>query len=377
MDERYDAIVVGVGGVGSAATYHLADRGLDVLGLERFDVPNTRGSSHGGTRIVRRAQHEGPGYVPLADRAYELWRELETETGRDLLHRTGSVHACPPDGDLVADATRACESHGVPHETLDGAAANDRFPGYDLPPDYRVLHQPDGGFLAVERCTVAHAEAALAAGATVRGREAVTDWTETGDGVRVDTERGRYGADELVVTAGPWTRDLLPGLAADAEPVRAVTAWFRPERPSAFDPDRFPVFVLGDGYGDDDIGGYGVPRFERPGFKVGLARPRPAIDPDDPAVQPTRADAERHRRFVERYFPEGAGSTLSLSTCIWTMSRDEHFLLGRPAANDAVTVGAGFSGHGYKFASALGEVLADLAVDGATAHDLTTFALDR
>ena len=373
MTERYDAIVIGVGGVGSAATYHLADRGLDVLGIERFDVPHARGSSHGSTRIIRRVQHEGSAYVPLVERAYELWRDLESTTGRDLLRVTGSVHAGPPETGVVEDAREACGAHGIPHETLSGPEVNQRFPGYDLPEEFGAVYQEDGGFLACEQCTVAHVEAAHEAGATVSARERVLDWSETTDGVRVRTDKGRYAADELVVTAGPWTRELLPELADDAVPVRAVMAWFQPERPELFAPERFPVFVVRDPEG----GGYGFPQHDVPGFKVGVSDPTPVVDPDAMDREPTRAEEELHRRFAERYFPAGAGPTVGLSTCIWSMSDDEHFVLGRPDGHDAVTVGAGFSGHGFKFASVTGELLADVAAEGETGHDVEAFDVNR
>jgi len=375
MTDRYDAIVIGVGGVGSAATYRLADRGLDVLGIERYDVPHTRGSSHGSTRIIRRVQHEGAAYVPLVERAYELWRDLEDRTGRDLLHVTGSVHTGPPDSGVVEDARGACDAHDIPYETLSAGAVNDRYPGYDLPEEFHALYQPDGGFLACEQCTVAHVEAAHGAGATVRARERVLDWSETTDGVRVRTDKGRYAADELVVAAGPWTRELVPDLAAETVPVRAVMAWLQPERPEWFTPERFPVFVLREG--GERGGGYGFPRHDVPGFKFGVSDPTPVVDPDTMDREPTRAEEEIHRRFAERYFPAGAGPTVGLSTCIWSMSGDEHFLLGRPSGHDAVTVGAGFSGHGFKFASVTGEILAEIAAEGATDHDIGMFDVNR
>jgi sarcosine oxidase len=373
VTERYDAIVVGVGGVGSAATYHLADRGLDTLGIERYDIPHTMGSSHGSTRIIRRVQHEGPAYVPLVERAYELWRDLEARTGRDLLHVTGSVHTGPPGTSVVGDAREACDAHDIPYETLAAEAVNERFPGYDLPESFRAVYQPDGGFLDCEQGTIAHVEAAHGAGATVRARERVVDWSETTDGVRVRTDKGRYAADELVVTAGPWTRELLPELAPETVPVRAVMAWLQPDRPEWFTPDRFPVFVLR----DEPSGGYGFPRHDVPGFKFGVSDPSPVADPETMDREPTRAEEEIHRRFAERYFPSGAGPTVGLTTCLWSMSDDEHFLLGRPEGYDAVTVGAGFSGHGFKFASATGEVLADVAAEGGTDHDIEPFDVNR
>jgi len=375
MTDRYDAIVIGVGGVGSAATCRLADRGLDVLGIERYDVPHARGSSHGSTRIIRRVQHEGAGYVPLVERAYELWRDLEDRTGRDLLYVTGSVHAGPPDSGVVEDARGACDAHDIPYETLSAGAVNDRHPGYDLPEEFHALYQPDGGFLACEQCTIAHVEAAHGAGATVRARERVLDWSETTDGVRVRTDKGRYAADELVVAAGPWTRELVPDLAAETVPVRAVMAWLQPERPEWFAPERFPVFVLREG--GERSGGYGFPRHDVPGFKFGVSDPAPVVDPDAMDREPTRTEEELHRRFAERYFPAGAGPTVGLSTCIWSMSGDEHFLLGRPSGHDAVTVGAGFSGHGFKFASVTGEILAEIASEGGTDHDIELFDVNR
>jgi len=160
MTERYDAIVVGVGGMGSATAYHLSRRGVDVLGLERYDIPHRMGSSHGVTRMIRKPQYEDPAYVPLVNRAYELWRDLEAGTGRDLLHVTGGIDAGPPDSDVFGGSKRSCEVHGIDHEELSAAEVNERFPGYDLPDHHRAVYQPDGGFLVPEQCIVAHVEAA-------------------------------------------------------------------------------------------------------------------------------------------------------------------------------------------------------------------------
>lgn len=373
-DGTYDVIVVGVGGMGSAAAFHLADRGLDVLGIERYDIPHAMGSSHGSTRIVRLAQHEGPEYVPLVRRAIELWRDLEARTGRNLLTVTGSVHAGEPGDDYLAGARRACDAHDVAYEELPAAAVNERFPGYDLPDGFEAVYQPDGGYLACEECVVAHVDAAHAAGATIRGRERVVDWTETTDGVRVDTDKGRYVADELVLTAGAWTADLLPEVAASAVPVRAVLAWLQPKRPELFAPDRFPVFVVREG----DEGGYGFPVHGVPGFKFGRSpETRPEVDPDGMDREPTADEEADHRAFAERYFPAGAGPTLSTRTCIMTRSADEGFLLGRVPGYDAVTVGGGFTGRGFKFASVVGEILADLATTGETDHDVSAHRVDR
>jgi sarcosine oxidase len=223
----YEAVVVGVGGMGSAAVAHLAARGVDVLGIERFDVPHANGSSHGETRIVRAAYGEGAAYVPLVARAYELWRDLESTASERLLTVTGSVTAGPPGDDLVPDAVAACEAHDLAHEVVGGATLTDRYAALSVPASYRAVVQPDGGFLAAERCVAAHVDRAHAAGAEVHGRERVVDWRapESGGPVRVTTDRGTYVADHLVVAAGAWTGRVCPALGDALTPERQVQAW--------------------------------------------------------------------------------------------------------------------------------------------------------
>ena len=241
---QFDVIVVGVGGMGSAAVYHLARRGKRVLGLERYDIPHAMGSSHGVTRIIRLAYYEHPSYVPLLRRSYALWRELETGFGEQLLYITGSIDAGPPDSSCFAGSLRSCELHGLPHDVLDGAEVNRRFPGYNLPAETMAVLQPEGGFVLSERCIVAHVVAAQALGAEVHARERVLAWEPRPNGVRVETERGLYEAERLVVSAGAWAGTLLPRLRELAVPERQVLAWLQPTEPELFRPDRFPVFNL-------------------------------------------------------------------------------------------------------------------------------------
>src|SRR6476659_3029563 len=203
--ERYDVVVVGVGGMGSAALYHLARRGKRALGLERFDLLHEHGSSHGLTRIIRLAYFEHPDYVPLLKRAYELWRELEAEADEQLLHVTGIVEG----GDRILDGVlRSCAEHDIRHEVLNGAEIAERFPAYRLPPTMDVVHQPDGGFVVPERSIVAHVQGALSHGATLRARERVLEWEQNENGVRVTTDRGVVEAETLVLTAGAWSQDV-------------------------------------------------------------------------------------------------------------------------------------------------------------------------
>ncbi|HXG77355.1 MAG TPA: N-methyl-L-tryptophan oxidase [Gaiellaceae bacterium] len=369
--ERYDAVVAGVGGMGSAALYHLARRGRRVLGLERFDVPHELGSSHGLTRIIRLAYFEHPDYVPLLRRAYELWRELEREAGEQLLYVTGTVEA----GERIfAGSLASCHEHDLPHEVLDGRETRSRFPGYRLPDELPVLFQPDGGFVLPERCIVAHVQGALARGATVRARERVLEWDVTDSGVRVRTDRGTVEAERLVLTAGAWSQDVARLPAGLVRGVRQALAWLQPRRPELFVPERFPVFNLhldGEHF-------YGFPAFGIPGFKVGrYDHFAPGGDPDAIPREPEFADEESLRAFADRYFPDAAGPTIALKTCLFEPSPDEHFLIDHHPETEAAVVGAGFSGHGFKFCSVVGEILADLALDGTTRHDVGLFRLDR
>jgi sarcosine oxidase len=372
--DRYDVVVVGVGAMGSAACHHLARRGLRVLGLERFDIPHQMGSSHGFTRIIRLAYYEHPSYVPLLQRAFELWRELEAASGEKLLHVTGSIDAGPADDWVFAGSLASCREHGLAHEVLDHAQLAARFPGYNLPPGHFALFQPEGGFLAPEASIVAHAIGAAAAGATIKARERVLEWAEEPGGVVVRTDRGTYRTDQLVLAAGAWMGklwDLPPALAL---PERQVLGWFQPLRPERFTPATFPVFNLSVEEGRY----YGFPVFGVPGFKIGRYHHlEEVVDPDAFEREPNLGDEAALRVATERYFPDAAGPTVGLRACLFTNTPDEHFLIDRHPAHPRVVVASPCSGHGFKFASVIGEVIADLVQRGETRHDTGLFRLDR
>ena len=371
----YDVIVIGLGGMGSATAAHLASRGRRVLGLEQFDLLHERGSSHGLTRIIRLAYHEHPSYVPLLRRAYELWHDLEARVGMPLLMTTGSLEGGPADGATFTGALDAARLHDLPHEVLDAADIERRFPAYrHLPPETRAVLQPDGGFLLAERTILAHVRVALASGAELRYQQHVLSWTPTADGVRVETNAGTFEASRLVICAGPWASRLVPRLESLAVPERQVLAWLEPRRPELFTPEAFPVFLL-----DVEEGSfYGFPVHDVPGFKFGKYHHlREPIDPDDPDRSIHPADEAVLRSFAERYLPDGAGPTVMLKACIFTNSPDEHFILDLLPEAPQIAVAAGFSGHGYKFCSVVGEIMADLVVEGTTRHDIGRFGLGR
>ncbi|RKD95825.1 N-methyl-L-tryptophan oxidase [Halopiger aswanensis] len=375
MSERYDAIVLGVGGMGSATVAHLAERGVDVLGLERYDVPHGYGSSHGIARSFRLADAEDPASVPLLRRAEELWAALEADHDRQLLYRTGSIDAGPPDEPLVDGAARACEEHDLEYDRLSSDALSERYPGYRIPDDYEAIYQPDGGYLVPEECIVAHVNRAHNAGATIQARERVVDWRPLeDDGVRVETDRDTYETDRLVITAGAWTARFVEPLADVLEPERQVLARFQPEVSAHFEPDRFPVWNLRVPEGRF----YGFPVHGVPGFAVGRYHHREeTVDPDAFEREPTQADERLLRDFAEQYFPDGAGPTMRLQTCLFTNTPDGRFVLDTHPAHPQVVVGAGFSGHGFKLAPVVGEILTDITVDGETDHEIERFSIDR
>ena len=374
MSRRFDVIVAGVGGMGSAVAYHLARRGKRVLGLERFDVPHEMGSSHGITRVIRLVYSEHPSYVPLLRRAYELWDELERRAGERLLYITGCVDASPPGGLIFEGARRAAEEHGLAYEVLSGAELRRRFPGFRLPEDTMALLQPQAGFLLAERCVVAQVTAAQAEGAEIRAREPVLEWEALDDGVRVRTARETYEAPALVVTAGAWAGSLVDRLKGLVTAERQVLAWFQPLRPELFLPERCPVWQF-----DAEEGRYyGLPVFGIPGFKVGRYHHlEEGVDPDRVDREPKPSDEAILRPFVVRYFPDAAGPTMAMKVCLFENSPDEHFIIGRHPAQSQVFFAAGFSGHGFKFCPVVGEIMADLVERGVTRHDISLFDVAR
>jgi sarcosine oxidase len=307
-------------------------------------------------------------------RGYELWRELEAEVGERLLHITGSIDAGPEASEVFAGSLASCLEHGLPHTVLDHAELARRFPGYRLPEGHFALYQEEGGFLLSERCIVAQVEAAQARGAEVRARERVLDWSADADGVEVRTDRGRYRAGSLVITAGAWASSLVPGLGERALPERQVLGWFQPSRPERFAPEAFPVFNLL----VDEGRYYGFPVYGVPGFKIGLYHHlEEVVEADALDREPTRRDEAVLRDCIARYFPDADGPTMALKACMFTNSPDEHFVIGQHPDHPQVGFAAGFSGHGFKFCSAVGELLADLAIDGTSDRSLELFSPER
>jgi sarcosine oxidase len=371
----FDAIVIGVGGMGSSICCRLAERGQRVLGLEQFDIANSLGSSHGASRIIRLAYHEGPQYVPLVQRALTLWRELGERVGERLLHVTGSLDIGPAGGGLVAGAGAVCRALGIAHTMLDAGEMRARHPAFRLPEDHAALFQPDGGFVLPERAVIAHVTLAQAAGAEIHGREAVREWAPlAGGGVRVATDRGTYEAGQLIIAAGAWLAHLVPSLARVAVPERQVLGWFQPDDPAAFAPSAFPVSIL-----DVAEGAYYVtPVFGTPGVKIGLHHHRRQQGTAEALSRAVEAEDEALlRACLGRYLPSANGPILAARTCLYTVTPDEHFIIDRLPGEDEVIIVSACSGHGYKFATVIGEIVAGMAAGEAPAFDLGMFRIGR
>jgi sarcosine oxidase len=383
MTNSYDCIILGVGGFGSGALYHLARRGVRVLGIERFGVAHDRGSSHGETRIIRKAYFEHPDYVPLLHRAYELWHELERETNRRLLHPVGLFIAGVPSCESVSGTILAAERHTLPIERLDAANARRRFPCFRFHDDFQIVFEPQAGYLEVENCVAAHVEAAMKQGAHLRTSETVERWDSTGGRVVVNTDRGEYTASSLVIAAGPWASQVVnpcsrpnvvpsEGKCETAPGSKHWDAWLRVVRKpvfwfeagEAFDAARgIPTFFFETPLGQF----YGFPRLD--GRTIKVAEHTQGLAVADPlTVDRTQHldDLIRLAPFLDEHLPGVRPTPDRFSVCMYTKSPDSHFCIDRHPDFDNVTIAAGFSGHGFKFTSVLGEALADLALDGTT-----------
>jgi sarcosine oxidase len=370
--EVFDTIVVGVGGMGSAAVYELARRGRRVLGLEQFTIPHELGSSAGSTRIFRFAYFEDPGYVPLMRRSFARWQALQHDVGEAFVTVTGGLDIGLPSSRVIAGAKEACRQHGLAHDVLDARAAAARFPAWRLPAGFEAVFQPEAGFLRADRAILAHATLARRLGAEIHEGEPVRGWRASGDRVEVETERTTYEAGSLVIAAGAWTARLAPRLAPSAVAERQVVGWFRTAAPH-FAAGAFPVFILQEPSGRVY---YGFPDHGE-GLKIGKFRHRyEATDPDQVARGIAPED-EQELRGLAPFLAGGIGAPAAFKTCMFVMSPDEHFIVDVLPEHRNVVVAAGFSGHGFKFCSGIGEILADLATHGETAHDIALFKLDR
>ena len=377
----YDVIVVGLGSMGGSAACELASRGLSVLGLERYWPGHDRGSAHGDSRIVRQSYFEGAAYVPLLQRAYAGWRELENESESELLTLCGGVYIGDPDSQVFTGSLQSAQVHGLEHEVLDADQIHERFPPM-LPRSHaRGLFEANAGFTRPERTVLANIDVARRRGADLRFDEPVTGWTAADGSVEVRTERGRYQANRLVLCPGAWAPEVLAEYAFPITIQRQVVYWFSPDFTAgvpyaAYASDAHPVFIE-ETDGNREM--YGFPMMDGPEGGMKVAFFNTGVE-----TSPTAVDREVHEAEIEamrvralQLFPALTGPLVKAQTCLYSTTPDAHFVIGTLPDRPQVAIAAGFSGHGFKFVPVVGEILAELVVDGATAHDLELFRLDR
>jgi sarcosine oxidase len=363
----FDAIVVGLGAMGSAALYQLSRRGLRVLGLEAFEPDHRLGSFHGESRVIRMAYFEHANYVPLLQRAYSLWSALEAESGQELLRITGGLMIGTPESELVRGSRMSAELHGLEHEMLDSREVRDRYPALEPGDDEIAVYEPRAGYLRPERCVQAFVRLA---GAETHYSEPVRGWKPTAHAVEVTTEVGRYTAEKVVFACGARHSQLFGRSTPPVTAERIPLFWLQPSEPELF--EHLPVY-LWETPGPDFF--YGFPRVEWPGVKVARHHSRDVCDPDSVDRATNAHDEALLRELIRRRIPKLNGAVVSSLVCMYEDSPDDHFVIDRLDEN--VVYAAGFSGHGFKFASVVGEILADLVTEGRATPDADFLKADR
>lgn len=370
----WDAIVVGLGAAGSASLHALSERGGRVLGLDQFAPPHTQGSSHGRSRIIREAYFEDPRYVPLVQRAYAQWRALEARTGESILQQTGGLMIGHADSGLVTGARHSAEQHALPHDVLDASALTRRVPAFRVPDDMCGVLEPRAGVLDPERAVSVLLREAMRLGAVVQPGEPLLEWRADDALVDVVTTRGRYTTRRLVLALGPWASSQLHGAHIPLTVERNVLYWFEPlQNPDSFAPSQFPVFLF---EVRPDLIWYGFPELGD-GVKIALHG-----GGDVTTAATIRRDVSDHevgaiRALLERFLPDANGTLRDVATCMYTNTPDGHFVIDHHPAHANVIVASPCSGHGFKFAPAVGQLIAELALSLPAGFDRSLFSAAR
>ncbi|MGH1365637.1 MAG: N-methyl-L-tryptophan oxidase [Calditrichia bacterium] len=372
MQHSYDILVLGLGGMGSAIAYELSKRGVSVGGVEQFEPLHNKGGTHGESRIIRKAYPEKPDYVPLLNRSYELWDELEQHADRKLRNECGFLVAGHRDSPYLQDLDNAYQHYPLTHERWSATELAQHFPQFNLPEDYRAYFDPFGGFLYVDRCLQAHQDLAVRNGATLCFNEKVRSWQHNGDCVVLKTDKQTLHAKKLIIASGAWMKPELAKLDIELRIWRRVIFWYGQQQ--TFSPEKFPSFVIE----HQNTGFYGLPALGEQGVKIGEHNiPFDIAVPEDSTQPVTQAEEEVIERCVWDIFPMLGKKIERIKTCLYAVSPDRHFILDHHPEHKHVLLAGGFSGHGYKFATAIGEVMADLALEGKTKHPIDFLSLKR
>lgn len=381
MTKHYDLIVVGAGSMGMAAGYYIARQGVKVLLVDTFDPPHDQGSHYGDTRIIRHAYGEGREYVPLALRSQVLWDELEKKTHHKIFMQAGAIgFGEKGNAPFIDEGIASGKEYNLDVERYTGAELKEYFPGLQIPDDYDSFYEPNSGFLFSENCIQAYRELAEYHGAELSTNNPVRDIEAYDDSVKVMTEKGTFTADKLVISAGSWSGEIASkvGLDLPLVPSRQPVAWFEADE-SLFNANAFPTFMVEIPNGETRAIYYGFPSFGGCGVKVGRHEYVDAINPDTMnRVFGSNGNDEGHiREFLDKFMPKASGALKKGIICTYTRTPDGHFIIDKHPEHAHISIAAGFSGHGFKFASVVGEILSQLAISGETDHDISIFKLNR
>ena len=385
MDKRYDTIVLGLGAMGSAALYQLSKKTGNVLGIDQYAPPHKLGSTHGDTRITRQAIGEGEQYVPLALRSYEIWDELEMLSGNKLLYRNGglllgSIEGPPVRGrkDFIRQTIDIAKKCNIEHEVLSTEDIEQRFPQFKVQEHEIGYYEKNAGFLKPEACIETQLDLAKKNGAQVNINEKVLSFTQEGDVVKVVTDRGEYLADKLIVSAGPWVSQFFPEYADLFKIYRQVLYWFDVENSyEQYRTENFPIFIWDFGNGEDI---YGFPAIDGATGGIKIALEDYSINTTPEKVERTVSIEETMRmydKFVKNYLNGVTDKCLKSISCLYTVTPDADFIIDTHPTKDRIILASPCSGHGFKHSSAVGEILAQLAIDGKTTIDISKFSLSR
>ena len=378
----FDVAVIGVGSMGAATCYYLAKQGLRVLGIEQFGIAHENGSHGGQSRLIRQAYFEHPDYVPLLQRSYELWKSLETESATKLFYPTGILYSGMTNDFLIKGSQRSAEMHDIPLEKLSSQQTNHRFPQFNLPEEYQSIFEYNAGFLIPELAIRTYATQAVAHGASIKTQEKLLKWEENDNSISITTDKGAYNTEKLILTAGAWSGLIAPKLRTELKVTRQLVAWVNTKDDAKYALNKMPCW----GINKKDLPGlfYGFPllpnkQFGGPtGMKLGYHLPGVPIEADDSLeISPNKADITLLTHFLNEFIPGCYDSINEIKHCKYTYSPDEHFILDKLPDSKNVLVATGFSGHGFKFAPVVGEILSELAIEGMTDKPIEFLSMKR
>jgi len=376
---NYDVIVIGVGSMGSSACYHISKQGHSVLGLEQFDIPHEMGSHTGQSRIIRKAYFEHPNYVPLLERAYHNWQSLEQEISNQIYFKTGLLYFGPSTHLLIKGTQKSAIKYGIEVNEFDRKEQLDKFPQFKVPKNYTNLIEVDAGFVTPERAILSYTEQALKYKAIIHTKEKTLEWSKKDGIIQVKTNKQIYKCKKLVLTTGAWTSKFSDIKNLDV--TRQILAWAKPEKQDMFELNTFPCWT----FADPSVNGiyYGFPSlpsssFEEPsGIKFAHHTKGKLTDPDIVNKNVSKKEEKTLVEAITKFIPKGIETITTTKTCLYTYSPDEDFILDFYNNNEDVVIASGFSGHGFKFASVIGEILSELAINGKSIHPINFLKSNR